>query len=417
MKKISSWRRGRWLMSYSAWGLGLALLLLATSSANALLPPVRRPGLFGCIDGAGKYVIPPIYTHIDSCGGSVIAVHENGLGGFLDNHGQIVLPVNIKLQENGFLPPLFVNGPEPAGELGHMGYIDVEGTLKIPPKFKNAYRFGQNGHALVFVGDGDGANWQRAIIDTNGRYVIEPHDGWFYELAPNGLAAISENGLNNFGYIDHTGKVRIPEHFEQAEPFADNGLAAVRINGKWGYIDSRGKFVIPPRYDGASNFGGRGAPPKLALVILTGREMFIDRFGHPVVKLRRGIATWGDFAHGLAPAKNFATKTRWGYVDEHGRLAIELQFQAAGTFADNGTAEVEIDGKWGYIDKKGKFVIDPQFDSAMPFSHNGLAAVEKGGKWGYINLASKFVIPPQYNIAHPHEDNGLALVEIGYSSQ
>ncbi|MDR2259954.1 MAG: WG repeat-containing protein [Azoarcus sp.] len=35
------------------------------------------------------------------------------------------------------------------------------------------------------------------------------------------------------------GKVVIAPRFDEAEDFAANGLAPVRVNGKWGYIRAR----------------------------------------------------------------------------------------------------------------------------------------------------------------------------------
>jgi hypothetical protein len=29
------------------------------------------------------------------------------------------------------------------------------------------------------------------------------------------------------------------------------GLAKVKLNGKWGFIDKTGKEIVPPKYDGA----------------------------------------------------------------------------------------------------------------------------------------------------------------------
>ena len=45
-----------------------------------------------------------------------------------------------------------------------------------------------------------------------------------------------------FGFIDSTGKTVIPAKFEQVY-FFHEGLAPVRIEGKWGFVDRRGNLV------------------------------------------------------------------------------------------------------------------------------------------------------------------------------
>jgi hypothetical protein len=41
---------------------------------------------------------------------------------------------------------------------------------------------------------------------------------------------------DKYGYINEKGEEVIPPRFDDAQPFAANGLAAVRVKGKWGYI-------------------------------------------------------------------------------------------------------------------------------------------------------------------------------------
>jgi hypothetical protein len=46
--------------------------------------------------------------------------------------------------------------------------------------------------------------------------------------------------------------------FDDAKDFAANGLARVKVNGKWGYIDEKGEAVILPRFDEAEGFAANG---------------------------------------------------------------------------------------------------------------------------------------------------------------
>lgn len=50
-----------------------------------------------------------------------------------------------------------------------------------------------------------------------------------------------------FGF-KFNGREVIPAKFDEVDSF-NEGLATVKINGKWGFIDPSGKLVIPARYD------------------------------------------------------------------------------------------------------------------------------------------------------------------------
>jgi tetratricopeptide (TPR) repeat protein len=58
------------------------------------------------------------------------------------------------------------------------------------------------------------------------------------------------------GYVDGTGKVKIPFKFKDAREFAE-GLAPATLDAKkWGYISEAGDFVIAPVFQRAFRFDG-----------------------------------------------------------------------------------------------------------------------------------------------------------------
>src|SRR5262245_38164362 len=58
------------------------------------------------------------------------------------------------------------------------------------------------------------------------------------------------------GYIDKASETqRIPFRFEVANMF-DEGVAPVRIDGRYGYIDRTGQVVIAPQFQAAGPFEG-----------------------------------------------------------------------------------------------------------------------------------------------------------------
>ena len=117
------------------------------------------------------------------------------------------------------------------------------------------------------------------------------------------------------------------------------------------------------------------------------KDDFIDKTGAVVL---HGIASARDgwFSNGMAMIRDERSKV--GFVDRTGRIAIPPQFEQARPFSQGLAAVQTVQGKWGYIDKQGTFVIAPQFGEAMSFSE-GLAAVQKH-KWGYIDQTGRMVV-------------------------
>ena len=68
-----------------------------------------------------------------------------------------------------------------------------------------------------------------------------------------GLAAVSINEKNGFGFINEAGLSFIPFSFESAKEFTE-GLVAVKNNDKWGYINRNGEMVIPFSFGRANRF-------------------------------------------------------------------------------------------------------------------------------------------------------------------
>jgi WG containing repeat len=234
--------------------------------------------------------------------------------------------------------------------------------------------------------------------------------------------------LRSYGYIDRTGKLKIPAQFSEASNFAE-GLAAVRIKSKqqgknslYGYIDKTGKSVIAPQFTFAGKFSGGLAP----VVALDGKG-YINRRGKIVFKLK--YDSIGEFSEGLAPVgievKGSAYKNqKYGYIDRQGRLVIPLKFIVAGKFSEGlALAELPHNGTKGYINKLGKFTIkNQQLDiyRAGEF-YEGMAAVEFSSgacsaaaycEYKYIDRQGKIVFPAQFVSAGAFS-SGIAPVATG----
>ena len=125
------------------------------------------------------------------------------------------------------------------------------------------------------------------------------------------------------------------------------GLAKVRLKGKYGFVDKTGREVIPCMYDSAGVFSDR-----LAKVELNGR---------------------------------------WGVIDKTGKEVIPFKYAWAGEFKE-GLAPVQLNGKCGYIDKSGKEICPFKYDYARE-CYGGLGVVRIGDNIGIINCYGQEVIP------------------------
>src|SRR5262249_33251803 len=183
------------------------------------LYPAKQGGKWGYIDRAGRIVIPPQFDYAWD--------FSDGLG-----------PVEVGLKK---------------------GYVDTEGGVVIKPQFRNALTFSEGLAAVLADG-----RW--VYIDRSGKVVLTPSycegepeedsdvadGGPYIDSFSDGLAHIATCEGNGAVYINKSGAVAIKADVELSNRFSE-GLAAVRIGGKWGYMDTVGRIVIQAQYDRASD--------------------------------------------------------------------------------------------------------------------------------------------------------------------
>lgn len=144
------------------------------------------------------------------------------------------------------------------------------------------------------------------------------------------------------------------------------------IDGKWGYCKDD-QWVINPKYERAMSFS-----EGLAVVKLDGKFGCIDIAGEVVIPCRFESAY--SFSEGLAAVK---VNGKYGYINKSGVSVISYRFDEARSFSE-GKAPVLFNGKWGFIDRSGKGMIPYKYDNANPFS-DGLANVQLNKVWGFVD--------------------------------
>ena len=94
------------------------------------------------------------------------------------------------------------------------------------------------------------------------------------------------------------------------------GLATVKLNGKWGSINKKGEIVIPLKYDQI-----------------------------------------GDFHEGLAIVE---LNGKWGFINTEGQEVISIKYDFVGSFFE-GLVQVKFNGKYGFVNTKGVEVVQPKY--------------------------------------------------------
>ena len=218
-----------------------------------------------------------------------------------------------------------------------------------------------------------------------GSLTAKPSDPYAADIAlTKEYKPFEDSSTGKYGF-KHNGTIVIPARYDAAWYFRE-GLARVKINGKYGFIDKSGTLVIPARYDDAWPFS-----EGLAGVEINGKRGFIDKSGTLVIPARYNDAR--DFSEGLALVK---TGGKYGYIDKSGALVILAKYDDAWFFSE-GLAAVKINGKYGFIDKSGTLVIPARYDDVL----------DNNGVNGFKNSKAKVQLNgPLYNITFYIDKNG-----------
>lgn len=184
----------------------------------------------------------------------------------------------------------------------------------------------------------------------------------------------------------------------------NDGLGAVRVNGKWGFINKAGDLVIEPLYNSFHE-------PREGLigVFINKKCGFINQAGKWVIKPKYEYGC--RFVDGLA---NVEINGKWGFINKSDEWVIKPIFTNSGGFHE-GLASAEINGKVGFINKSGKWIIEPKFEENFAYFSEGVANVKLGGKVGFINKTGEWVIEPKFDIANDFKE-GFAKVQVNQAN-
>ncbi len=246
---------------------------------------------YGYIDKDGKLAIPPQYDHIWGFRDGLAVVKENGKYGYIDKSGTTVIAPQYEYQD----VRLFSEGLAAVKVGGKWGYIDKKGRMVIAPQFSEARDF-EGGLAVVRPSGKAGA------INRAGEMVIEPvFDDLFLTAGAPTMGLVYENNYTTSRcvFMDKSGKLLTP-WYDVAWDFQE-GIAKVRVDGKFGFIDTTGKMVIEPQFSHASRHCQNG----LVFVERDGKRGFRDKEGRWLAQLLFGQSSYYISKHGVVWDENY----------------------------------------------------------------------------------------------------------------
>ena len=225
----------------------------------------------------------------------------------------------------------------------------------------------------------------------------------FEQASPfsEGLAAVSIDG--RYGYIDGRGEVVIAPGFDLAGHFYQ-GLAEVLVGNKAGVINRKGKFVVEPKFKRAIPFTSQtiiaadgewtpksGNPPRM---MPPGGDVDSGSFGIYHVDgywirnpdlTRIFVFEWEG--RGLIWATTSANRRPFGLLASDGTWRVEQQYDVVEPL-DGDRALVQknfgADSRYGLVDETGKL--------AMPMRHWNMFQRSRGWTWAREKFGEKYAV-------------------------
>lgn len=196
---------------------------------------------------------------------------------------------------------------------------------------------------------------------------------------------LSANG--KYGYVDDSGKLRIPVQYDDAHPFY-HGLAAASRDKQWGYIDTLGRWVVSPSYDKAYDFNANGHGEVLSIsdafnlgdsllpIYLTDKRVYYRVYDANGLLVKRGK---------IQDAKNtsdYDVRSAASKADKPTESSPTTPYWTTGVPGEGGNPS--RDARWGLKAIDGHWVISPRYRREPRF-RDGLARVERACRAFYIN--------------------------------
>ncbi|MBO4470369.1 MAG: WG repeat-containing protein [Clostridia bacterium] len=316
----------------------------------------EKTGLYGYADINGNIVIrPEFYEAYTFYKGKAEVELTEDCYAIIDREGKILLreedeqfPITMTENDGTGIPRYAFRGIN-----GLYGFIDEQGKVVMPPQFAYAEDFcGEYAEVEEFsnvLGCSMGG-----VIDANGRWKVYPEK----HAEVRECIADDHGGIyilrreESYGYLDVATGCFSGYVYDDIRAERDiSVLIPVTKDGKTGYVERKtGEIRIPCRYDPERTYGFENGYAVAAYA--DGELLLIDENGKEIIPPDGTMIDPGDyFADGLCPVWDRETWL-YGYMNPDGQMAIPLMYRNASCFEDGAAQALTEDG-WIYIDPNG----------------------------------------------------------------
>lgn len=425
-------------------------------------------GLYGFADRNGNVVIQPVFAcTYEFINGQATVELTDGHCALIDREGNILLrddeedfPIVLAEDAGTAGKPRFAF----CGENGLYGYIDAQGHIVIPPQFEHADDFRGNYaevrvHSSVWPYDTlDG------LMDANGRWIFRPDrntrviSGDYYEPVygekDSGIFVISGTGSDGKeGFLDIVTGFFSGLIYDKVHPRGDiSVLVPVVMGGKLGFADRQtGEIRIPCRYQierddryakikhGFQNgyavlrypdepwllIDENGEETKLPVRVIVGQdEMLFDKDGNILSSETYPSNRYYFSDHSRYYIKSESQEdTLELHRTEDDMLIASVTIPNLVTLYSSGSDKVlwyeirdpdeqeSFPYKYGLVNNRGEVLTEPVFQRDYQRFADDMCIVQQIGSrlFGYLDENGNLVIPPKYKYAQDFE-NGIAWV-------
>lgn len=396
---------------------------------------VRLNGLYGFVDDDGREIVKPQYRIVDDYQFGFAQVDVDGKSGLIDRDGKMAIEPKY-----GFIRAIAsdrfrVSETRQLG--GRKGGEDFSGGwTEYSPSGGISFRI-----AETFLG-----NMATEIVDMSG-HRIGPHDTpWTpsFDKDDPSIRWVQKDKL--WGLARADGSWLVESKFPYPSSLTD-GLALVRLNGKFGFLGRNGNFVIEPLFDNAAPFERGIGRSSVKRDEITG---VIDKAGAWVFQtnyqqIYLATALGKDLISQTAFGWKFKHANRWGLLDFDGRVILDAEFDQISR-CDDGRLEayknkesfyfkadgsplqpsdgrlvgftcnsvppytLKVGDKFRLVDANFSPLTSLQFDAVTSLA-GGIKNAKLDGKWGRIGADGRWLLEPRFDYLSGGGDIFVASID------
>jgi len=339
-------------------------------------------------------------------------IYENGLYGYIDSNGAVVIPPKFKGAGE------FFEGLAPVRENGYYGYIDETGKYIFPPVYDFAEPFKDN-YAIVYIDS------NASIIDIKGNVKTDCSNYKKITQAKNGLWKVITH-TNKTGFLHKDGSINVDTLYNIINNFNSGVAVVINIIGsdkteyQYGVIDKNGNFVIPfGKFSQIEDFNEGYAYAIFANKTKTTKRIgaVIDTLGNIMFTREEDFYNKidGMVSNNMIRVNLYQTdkivKNHYsssysyeGFLDINGNYVINnSKYKFFKDYKSNRTFGA-INYDYYLLNTLGELVTTTVFDEVSDQGFvNDKCIVKYDNKWGIIDTNGNFLVKPKFETIYNEE--------------